>query len=401
MADYLDALRRQPIAKELAFPAAEYQGRVDRARAELARRELDVLLVHHVPNVCYLSGYQSPATESYTCLAVGRDGREILQLVEHEIPNAELTSWIDEVRSFRWYQPETIPAQTLSILDELGARRRAARIGLELAQPALPVSVYETLRRELPHARLVDASDLVYRQRRIKSPAEIACLRESGRITALGIEAALDAIRPGATDNDVARAGYAAMIGAGSEYLSTQPFVAKGLMSSLVHTTFKRRPIAAGETVFLEFASSYQRYSAPMMRSAIVGAPSPTVRRLMDAVETTLGLLLETIRAGRRAHDVATVASRGFAPVRDEIYFQGAYAYHVGLSLPPNWWEGLTPYIAEGIEAELEAGMVFHMPVAARIPGQCGVALSETVVVTAAGCEVLTAPRRGFRIVPV
>jgi hypothetical protein len=38
--------------------------------------------------------------------------------------------------------------------------------------------------------------------------------------------------------------------------------------------------------------------------------------------------------------------------------------------------------------------MVFHMPVAARIPGVCGVALSETVAVTDSGCETLTAPTR-------
>jgi Xaa-Pro dipeptidase len=138
-----------------------------------------------------------------------------------------------------------------------------------------------------------------------------------------------------------------------------------------------------------------------MMRSAVVGPPSPTVARLVEGVESTLSLLLTTIRAGRTADEVARAASRGFARIRDEIYFQGAYAYHVGLSLPPNWWEGLTPYIAEGIDAELRAGMVFHMPVAARIPGVCGVALSETVAVTDSGCEILTSPTREFRVVPV
>src|SRR4029077_14155714 len=116
-------------------------------------------------------------------------------------------------------------------------------------------------------------------------------------------------------------------------------------------------------------ASSIQRYTAPVMRSASVGAPPPIVHRLRAGVESTLMLLLENIAPRRSAHDVARAASAGFDAIRDEIYFQGAYGYHVGLSLPPAWWEGLTPYIAEGIDAELQPGMVFHLPIAARIPG--------------------------------
>lgn len=399
MADLLDSLRRNGVAKELAFAVDEYEGRMRRVRLDMACRGIDVLLVHHVPNICYLTGYQSPATESYTCLAIAQTDHEVLQLVEHEVPCAELAAWITDLRPYRWYEPEGIPAQTASIVAELSGGSARSVIGVEFQRPACPISVYDDLRHSLPDAVFMDTSTLIYQHRAIKSEREIAYLRESGRITAVGINAALDAIRPYCTDNDVARAGYAAMIDAGSEYMSTQPFVAKGVMSGLTHTTFKRRTIKPGETVFLEFASSYQRYSAPMMRSAVIGRPAPVVDRLVEAVQDTVNLLLENIRAGRTGHDVARAAARGLAPVREEIFFQGAYAYHVGLSLPPNWWEGLSPFIAEGVEAELEAGMVFHMPIAARIPGVCGVALSETVVVTDSGCDILTSPLREFRIV--
>ena len=80
-----------------------------------------MLLVHHVPNICYLTGYQSPATESYTCLAIAQAGRQILQLVEHEIPGAELTSWLEELQPYRWYQPEGVPPQTVAIVHDLAA----------------------------------------------------------------------------------------------------------------------------------------------------------------------------------------------------------------------------------------------------------------------------------------
>ena len=56
---YLQALNSRPIPKELAFDESEYRRRLDRVRALMAERGLDALLVTEVPNVCYLSGYDT------------------------------------------------------------------------------------------------------------------------------------------------------------------------------------------------------------------------------------------------------------------------------------------------------------------------------------------------------
>jgi Xaa-Pro aminopeptidase len=398
--DYLSELRRHPDLLEPSFQRSEYAARVASAGKAMAARGIDIVLLNHLPSICYLTGYQTPATSDHNCLFLAQDGRTVLQVIEHEIPNAVLTSFIEDVRGFSWYRPETIPSQAADIVAELVRGRRAPTIGVEKDRPALTIALFETLKQSMPEARFVDASDLLNAQRAIKSAAEIAFLRESGRISVLGAEKALDAVRPGCTDNDIAAVAYETMMRAGSEYASTQPFIATGPRSGMVHTTFKRRPILPGQAVFVETASSIQRYTAPVMRSGFVGTPPPVVQRLRAGVASTLALLLETIAPRRSAHDVACAASAGFKAIRDEIYFQGAYGYHVGLSLPPAWWEGLTPYIAEGVEAQLQPGMVFHLPIAARIPGVCGVALSETVVVTETGCEPLTAPQRAFRDFP-
>jgi Xaa-Pro aminopeptidase len=400
MPDYLTELRRHPDLKEPSFPLSEYSSRICNAQMAMVARGIDVLVLTHLPSICYLSGYETPATSDHNCLFFAQDGRIALQVIEHEIPNAVLTSLVEDVRGFSWYQPETIPTQAVAIISELAGKRRAPTIGVEKDRPSLTIAVFEALKQSMPDARFVDASDLLNAQRAIKSLAEIAFLRESGRISVLGAESALDAARAGCTDNDIAAAAYETMIRAGSEYASTQPFVAAGPRSGMVHTTFKRRSVRPGDALFVETASSVHRYSAPVMRSAFIGGPPPAILRLRAAVENTLMSLLENIGPRRSAHEIARAASAGFNAIRDEIYFQGAYGYHVGLSLPPAWWEGLTPYIAEGIEAELQPGMVFHLPIAARIPGVCGVALSETVLVTETGCEPLTASTRAFRNIP-
>ncbi|MPZ83516.1 MAG: hypothetical protein GEV28_25235 [Actinophytocola sp.] len=46
--------------------------------------------------------------------------------------------------------------------------------------------------------------------------------------------------------------------------------------------------------------------------------------------------------------------------------------------------------LTAGDERLLEAGMVVHMPPAPRLPGEFGVGVSETAIVTETGCEVLS-----------
>jgi Xaa-Pro dipeptidase len=399
--ELIDRLRAHPDLAEPAFEAAEYRARQARARDAMAARGIDVMLFNHMPSICYLSGYETPATSDNNCLVLSQRGEAVLQVIEHEVPNAFVTACIDDIRAFAWYRPESIPAQLAAIIRDVAPNIASPRIGIESDRPALTLGLRESLAGAFPSAAFINATDLLYPERVIKSPAEIAYLKHSGNISVRAAEAALDLVRPGCTDNDIAAAAYATMIAAGSEYVSTQPFIATGPRSGMVHTSFRRRPLQAGEAIFVETASSIRRYTAPVMRSAVLGSPTQLHARLRDGVATTLEILLSTIAAGRTAHEVAMAAWQGFAPIREEIYFQGAFGYHVGLSLPPAWWEGLSPYIAQGVEEELRPGMVFHLPVAARIAGVCGVALSETVVVTATGCEPLTATSRAFRDIPI
>ena len=102
------------------------------------------------------------------------------------------------------------------------------------------------LGRILPNMSIVDASNVVTRVKKIKSMKEIEYMREAGRMSVAGANASLQAIRPGVTDNELARVGYSTIIGAGSEFMSTDPIVTTGARASWHHTTFRRLPLNAG-----------------------------------------------------------------------------------------------------------------------------------------------------------
>ena len=77
---------------------------------------------------------------------------------------------------------------------------------------------------------------------------------------------------------------------------------------------------------------------------------------------------------------------------------RGYFGYAVGIGFPPSWVERSIE-IAEGRRDVLEAGMTFHVHRVLRVPGVVGVGFSETAVVTARGCELLTGHPRELVVI--
>ncbi|MEE9199698.1 MAG: Xaa-Pro peptidase family protein [Dehalococcoidia bacterium] len=396
--DLLKELTREPVPKELAFTRAEYDDRMAKVRRLMEMEGLDVLLVNSTVNLCYLTGYQTLFANWYACLVLPRQGEPVMHVPEIEIPAALVHGWEGEVAFFKWYEYEGATDQLARVLKERGFERGA--IGVELDSEGITAGDYQRLQLLLPQAKFKDATGLVFRVRVVKSPAEIEHLREAARITAAGLDAAIEAIAPGKTDNDVAAAAQQAIVKAGSEFLSIEPIVATGHRSGLIHTTHKRFPLKVGDTLILEFGGCYQRYTAPTMRAAVIGEPSDLVRRMADACLTTVSLIFENARPGRTGHEVALAAKKGLEPVASETYHHGAFGYSVGIGFPPTWTDG-PMYLAEGVDKPLEPGMTFHLPITNRSPGRCGVGFSETLLVTETGCEALSCHQpRELAVVP-
>ena len=405
----------QAIQKELAFAESEYRQRVERVREIMGEMDLDGLLVTFIPNVCYVSGYQTFATDRYACVIVPRNGELTLHVTQGELGGAFLGSWIRDIRPTDRLDPESEPgkqsniwvdsgptaAELADVLKEHGLE--SGRIGVDTKRPGLPIQIYEGLKRGLPEAELVDASEVVPRLRLVKSPAELQHMRQAAKATVKGMEAALAAVRSGGTDNDVAAAGYQALVANGSEYFSSHPIVSTGHRAGWPHTNFKRVPLKAGDTVNVELGCTYQRYTAGLMRAALVGNPSDTVRRLAEASNAALVTLFETVKPGLTAHEVAQVVTgilkKELGTLEPDVQWSGSYGYSIGLGFPPTWRETLT-YVTEGIHHPLRPGMTFHSPIMLRMPNVLGLGFSETWTVTETGVEVFTKHERELHVVP-
>jgi Xaa-Pro dipeptidase len=372
------------LEKESPFPVEEFQGRLRRVQDAIVARRLDALVVHTPENLYYLTGYQTPGYYAPMCLVVPATGEPIHVTRASEESNVKGRSWTDRSNSYTDLDdPVEVTAATLR--DEGLAR---ARIGVEKISWFLTVAHYERLQALLPDAAFADGSGIVEAGRVVKSEREIAYIRRAARAAELGMQAGVAAIREGATEDEVAAEVQRATTLFGSEYPSLPPFIASGPRCSMTHATWSGRRIERGDPVLLEISGCVKRYSAALMRSAVVGTPSAQFQRMADVAREALETMLPGIRPGRPLGEVwqlwADVVERaGF-------FFHRRTGYSIGINFPPDWGEGYILSFKRGEARPLEPNMTFHIPSNVQIFGVAYASSSETVRVTPTGCELLT-----------
>lgn len=380
---YQKTLARELRGRECPFSAAEYEQRLQRLRSRMADEGVGALLLTDPSDLFYLTGYSTFEVSVHVALVV-TPGSLMLQVPSIETGPAMITTRVDEVIGYRWEGIGDVLDPLAEVLSGHGST-----VGIDYWHGSLRQGVVEGLKQRLPDTRFVDASGMLKSIRIVKSPAEIDFLRQSARITGQGIEAAASAIQPGMTDNDIAAVGAEALLAGGSEFMSMQPIVTVGQRSSVIHTNHKRCKVAEGDPVFLEFGAVWQRYTAPMMRTVVAGQPSAKMRSVFDGCRRVVDALQGAMVPGRTFDSAARVAEQAMAPLADEVFFSGVFGYTVGAQFPPSWVEG-SGFIARGETAVFQQGMVFHLPICLRIPGQWGIGCSDTVLVGEDGADAIT-----------
>lgn len=370
------------IEKELFFTREEYAARLATLRGHMEAAGLEVLLVASPENIYYVTGHQTFGFHTLQLAVVSLERDPFLVTRYLESFNADRYAWITDI--VRWDDVVDPVTATVEALRERGLAGK--RTGCEEKAFFLQVASWKKLAAAIDG--LADGSGLVERGRTIKSPQEIAYMREAARLTDLGFAAGIEEIAAGRTENDVAAAAFDAMTRAGAEYLTRDPIVTSGDRAGIPHTSYYRRVIQPGDTVLLEYSGVYHRHYAPLMRSALVGGPDAEIERMAAVAIEALNAGIEAVRPGATvgAVDTACRAVVDRAGLWENYRKRAGYAVGIGFS---SWMEQAIASLRSDDTTEQRPGMCFHIPIAFRIYGKAAVGFSETVTVTETGCEVL------------
>ena len=343
----------------------------------MAEKGLDALLLFSPHNVFYLSGMDSENLFDYQCLLVPGDRDPVLIISHFEEARAENSCWLETVRL---YGPFEDPIEaTLSAVQDL--KLESSRLGMERRSRGLSVDFYDRIRSGLDGASLSDGFGPVERSRLVKSDAEITYMRRAASLTDLGVAAGYEAIGEGVPDYEIGAAIVDAMYRNGSDTVCWGPVVAAGYRAGCAHSTFNGHRLTLGETVFLEITGEVNRYTGPLMRTAVLGEPTAEMLRVENAVMSALDIIVEEARPGTIPSDVARAARGALDPILKDYVFHYNFGYPVGVGYPPSWIEELDYFIRDGNLRPLEVGMLFHLPMSIRKYGEHAINLSHTILV--------------------
>ena len=394
----------QPMGERgLPFEEDEYRRRCASVKASMERRGLDVLIVVDPSNMFYLTGYDGWSfylPQAVVLLATDDQPHWIGRPQDQY--GATLTTWLD-ADHIRGYSERLVHARDGHPISSVAALVREARadsgrIGLEMDAHYFTARAFELLRLALPKAELVDSEELVNWCRVIKTAPEITYLRRAAKVASAAMAVAIETIAPGMRECDAAgaivRAQYQGVDGIVGDYPAIVPLIPSQERALAAHLTWTDRRYEEDDVVNLELSGCVHRYHAPLARTLCLGRPSNDLDRLGHAVQEGLDAAIAAIRPGETAEGVE--AAWRVALERNGYTKESRLGYSVGVGYPPDWGEH-TISLRSGDTTVLEAGMVFHVIGGMWLQDQ-GLELSETVVVTERGSEVLTNFKRSLLV---
>ena len=143
----------------------------------------------------------------------------------------------------------------------------------------------------------------------LKSPAEIATMREAGVIVAAALAAAREACVPGVTTRDLDAVAEKVIRDAGAlpSFLGYHGFPATLCLSvndEVVHGIPGSRVIADGDVVSIDCGAIVRGYHADAALTVCVGTVPDEVRRLVTVCAEALDRGIAAVRAGGRLSDI-------------------------------------------------------------------------------------------------
>jgi Xaa-Pro aminopeptidase len=348
----------------------------------LASHHLDALIVSHLPNIRYLCGFTGSSavlvvTEARAVLFT--DGRYRTQARE-EVKAAKIAiaTKATVIAAGEWLTDNR---------KSLG--RGPVSVGLEGEH--LTVATQKRLKATLSSAfRLKLAPPMIEQARMVKDRVEIEHVRRAIEVGAGLFDIALDAIRPGVTEIEVAAAMEFEARQRGAEGMSFETIIASGARSALPHGRASRQPIPTAGFVVCDFGVILGGYCSDRTRTIYVGSASSGVRAFYEAVLEAQQAAIAAVRPGVSCSEVDGAARKVLQKSKLARYFTHSTGHGVGLEIHE------APRVAAGQEQVLESGMVVTVEPGAYIPGQCGVRIEDVVVVTKTGCEVFTPSQKEF-----
>jgi Xaa-Pro dipeptidase len=382
----------------------DYEARVDidrlkaerlaRIRAEMARADLDCLLLYDPVNIRYATGSRKSGAyyhRLYTRYAlVPREGEPALVPVDWGqpgiLPQRLPLGWDFFVCGSRL--PEAVALWAEDIVDGMKALGAA---GGSLGIDRLDYPAFAALQEK--NLRLADARVPLERARAVKTPDELVLMRQACAVADVAVCKVQDAIRPGVTENELFAILAGTNLALGGEHMDSKLLTA-GAHTNPWYRQAGSRMVRAGDLVAFDTdMAGPMNYFADISRTYLCGDTRPTPEQ-REAYRLAYDFLQQALPLFRVGIDFREIAEK--VPDWPEDYRAGRYvviAHGDGMSdeWPTIYYKdaGWAPFGNEA--AVLEENMVLSVEALAAKRGALeAVKLEEQIIIGRNAPEVIS-----------
>ena len=363
----------------LNSPAMDFRTRQTKLREHLATTRIDALLISHLPNIRYLCGFSGSAG----LLLVEESGSVFFTDFRYA------TQAREEVKAAKVVVARKSALQ--SVREWLGRRKRARGWTIGVEAEHFTLADKKRLSDLLPSGmRLKHGPPAVERARMVKDAEELGRIRNAVALGAKLFDRALEALRPGVTEAEVAAELEYAARRAGAEEMSFPTIIASGARSALPHGRASTQVIGPGGFVVCDFGVILAGYCSDQTRTVWVGSVPDEARRAYEAVREAQQAAVDAVRPGIAVGEVDAAARKVLRKAGLARNFTHSIGHGVGLEIHE------APRVAAGQRDLLQPGMVITIEPGVYFPGKWGVRIEDMVAVTAGGRDVLTPTSKDF-----
>jgi len=348
-----------------------YADRMARARAQMADKGIDLLLLSLGLDLPYITGYHAMPLERLTMLVVPRDGEARLVIPRMEAARVTPQPGVFEIHP--WGETEN-PVEIVAALAKQAGRAGTVAVGDQMWARFLV-----ELLSLLPGAHYRRA-DVVTSMRMTKDAAEIAALKAAG--------AAVDRIATqlqsgeipliGRTEAEVSAELSERIIAEGHQ-VTNFAIVAAGANAASPHHSAGDRVIGKDEILLTDFGGTMNGYCSDITRCVYLGTPPAEIADAYTVLREAQHAAALAGTIGTPCEEVDRVARRIISDAGFGDYFFHRTGHGIGLEAHED------PYIVEGNGLPLAAGHAYSVEPGIYVEGKWGMRLEDIVVATADG----------------
>ncbi len=359
------------------FEERVLRNRVERFQSLMKESGIEASVIRTLSSFVYFTGIKWLRPS----LIIPAEGEPRAFILKQEVEEFASKTWIRDIQPFR--RVEELMRGVSGTIRE----RRYKVVGFDYSvERDSYVLFFELFKKMTGPAEIRDIHGLIMELRMIKDKDEIEAIKEASSIAEKGMEAAVEAVEPGATELDIAAEALRKMMKEGSE-------------NPLVHVNAGPNPrahaeprawvkVKPGSTVNVVLGADYRGYHSNISRTLFVGGVSNEQRRALETIMEAHRLAERDLKPKTRLLDVEekikeVIEARGYG----ENYVAG-FAHGVGLLTEE---DPITTIVVPHRRYPIIENMVLaaiHAPLA--IPGVGSVKCEDTFIIRSVGAEKLT-----------